>query len=66
VLPADQVEAFKRLVDEVERVSAVGEGPLRLRRKKGVGERGRRKPGVDGGEEGALGRLAVADVCPAA
>jgi hypothetical protein len=30
VLPADQVEALERLVDEVERVPGVGESPLGL------------------------------------
>ena len=36
ILPADQVEALERFVDEIERVSVVGEGPLGLGREKGV------------------------------
>ena len=43
VLPADQVEALERLVDEVERVSGVGECPLGLGREQGIGERSRRE-----------------------
>jgi len=65
VLPPDQVEAFERLVDEVERVPAVGEGPFRLGREQGASEHGRRKAGVDRGEKGALGRLAMANLYPA-
>ena len=42
MLPADQVEALERLVDEIERVSVVGEGPLGLGGEQGVGERGGR------------------------
>jgi hypothetical protein len=63
--PADHVQALERLVDEVERVSAVGEGPLGLGREQGVGERGWRETGGDPGEQGPLGRLAVADLRPA-
>ena len=37
MFPPDQVEAFERLVDEVERVPAVGERPLRLGGEQGVG-----------------------------
>ena len=43
MLPADEVEAFERLVDEVERVSAVGEGPFCFGREQGIGELGRRE-----------------------
>src|SRR5271165_4085675 len=62
--PADNVQALERLVDEVERVSAVGEGPLGHGGEQGVGERSARKTGGDPGEQGALGRLAVANLCP--
>src|SRR6516162_3768667 len=65
MLPPDQVEAFEGFVYEVERVPAIGERPLGLGREQGVGERGRRKTGVDPGEQGALGRLAMAHLCPA-
>ena len=60
MLPADQIEALERLVDEVERVSAVGEGAIRLGREQKVSERGWRGAGSDGGEHGALGRLPMA------
>ena len=65
MLPADQVEALERLVDEVERVSVVGEGPLGLGGEQGVGERSGRKTGGDACEQGTLGRLAVTNLCPA-
>ena len=65
MLPPDQIEAFERFVDEVERVAAIGERPLGLGRKQGVGERGRRKTGADPGEQGALGRFAMAHLRPA-
>jgi hypothetical protein len=65
MLPPNQVETFERFVDEVERVPAVGERPLGLGREQGVGESGRRKTGVDPREQGALGRLAMAHLCPA-
>ena len=38
VLPADQIEALKRLVDEVERMAGVGESPLGSGRPQGIGE----------------------------
>ena len=60
MLPPDQFEAFERFVDEVERVSAIGERPLCLGREQGVGESGRRKTGADPREQGALGRFAMA------
>ena len=41
VLPADQVEALERLVDEVERVPAIGEGAIGLGREQ---ERRRAQP----------------------
>ena len=65
MLPADQVQAFERLVDEVERVPVVGEGPLGRGGEQGVGERSRRKTLGDRREQGTLGRLAMANLCPA-
>ena len=38
VLPAYQVKALKRLVDEIERVSSVGERPLGLSREQRIGQ----------------------------
>ncbi|MFZ0459351.1 MAG: hypothetical protein WAM17_13075 [Rhodoplanes sp.] len=40
MFPADQVKALECLVDEVERVSGVGERPLGLGGKQGIGENG--------------------------
>ena len=64
MLPADQVQTLERLVDEVERVPKVREGPFGLGREQGVGERSGRKTGGDPREQGALGCLAVANFCP--
>jgi hypothetical protein len=64
VLPADKVEALERLVDEVERVSRVGEYPLGLGRKQGICEHSRRNIGRNRRKQGALGRLAMAHLCP--
>jgi hypothetical protein len=59
VLPADQVEAFASLVDEVDRMAAVREGAVGRRREQQARERGRRGPAGDGGEQGALGSVAM-------
>jgi hypothetical protein len=56
--PANQLEAFERIVDEVERVSTVGEGPLGLGDEQGICERsgqktlGDRRDRVRGGQAG--------------
>src|SRR5215207_522808 len=60
MLPADQVEAFASLVDEVERMAAISEGTVRRRPKQEAGERSRRGAAGDGGEERALGGFAMA------
>ena len=65
MLPADQVEALERLVDEVERVAAVGKGALGRGREQDIGERGRREHRRDRGQQGALGRIAMAHGGPA-
>ena len=62
VFPADQVKALERLVDEVERVSGVGEHPLGLGREQDISEHRRRKTGCNRRKQGALGRLAMANV----
>jgi len=64
MFPADQVEAFERFVDEVERVPAVGKDPFRLGREQRIGEHTRREPGGNRREQGALCGLAMAHVCP--
>jgi hypothetical protein len=63
-LPADQVEALERLVDEVERVPGIGEHALGLSREQSIGQHGRRDTGCDGREQGALDRLAMAHMRP--
>src|SRR5215217_6838733 len=64
MLPADQVEAFASLVYEVDRMSAIGEGPVRRRREQEVGERRGRGAAGDGGEQGAFGGFAMAHCGP--
>ena len=65
MLPADEVEALECFVDEVERVPAIGECPLGISGKQGVGERSGGNTVCDPREKGALGRLAMANLCPA-
>ena len=64
MLPADQVEALERLVDEVERVPGIGESPLGLGGEQGISEFSRGEAGRNRREQGTLGRLAMAHVCP--
>src|SRR5262245_56451438 len=64
MLPADQIKALERLVDEVERVSRVGEYPLGLSPEQNIGEHGRREHGRTRRQHGALGRLAMTNVGP--
>ena len=45
MLPADQVQALESLVDEVERVSGVGERPLGLGREQDIGQYSWRETG---------------------
>ena len=49
MLPADEVKTLERLVDEIERVSAIGVGTIRLDRKEEVREAGRRSAASNGG-----------------
>src|SRR5262249_41548068 len=60
VVPADQVEAVERLIDEVERVSGIGEGAIRLTRKQEIGELGWPSSARERRQHGALGRFPVA------
>jgi hypothetical protein len=64
VLPTDQVEALERLVDEVERMSGVGERSLGLSCEQGIGQYSWRETSRNRREQGSLGRLAVAHICP--
>ena len=59
MLPADQVEAFASLVDEVEQMPAIGIDAIRRGRDQKVGQGRRRRSGGNRREEGALGRLPV-------
>ena len=65
MLPADEIETLERLVDEVERMSGIGIGAVGLGGQEEIRERGRRGVAGDGGEHGALGRLAMAHGHPA-
>src|SRR5262249_3452625 len=48
------------LIDEVERMSSVGEGAIGLSREQEISEIGWRGPGDNGREHGTLGRPAMA------
>ena len=65
VLPADQVEALECLVEKVERVAAIGEGPLGLGGEQDIGEQSRRSAACNRGQERALGRFAMPHLGPA-
>src|SRR5262249_55416421 len=52
------------LVDEVERVPAIGKCPLGRGRDQSISQHGRRGTNRDRREQSALGRLAMANVCP--
>src|SRR5918997_4598995 len=64
MLPADQVEAFASLIDEVERMSAVGESAVSRDREQKVGERSRRGAAGYGGEQSAFASLAMSYGAP--
>jgi hypothetical protein len=49
MLPADEVKTLERLVDEIERVSAIGVGTVRLDRKEEIREAGWRSAASNGG-----------------
>ena len=65
VLPADQVEAFQGLVDEVQHVAAVGVDPLGAGHEQQLGQHRRRGTTGDRGEQRALGTVAMAHGRPA-
>ena len=65
MLPADEVEALERLVDEIERMSAVGERPLGLGRQKRLRECSGREAFRDRRQQRALGCLAMTHFRPA-
>ena len=65
VLPSDQVEKLEALVDEIKRVSAIGKDAVGLGRDEEVRQHWGRRTGGDGGQQRALGCLAVADRNPA-
>src|ERR1700740_2124456 len=57
MLPTDEVETFESLVDEIERVSAIGIGAVGLGCKEEIGERARRGATNSGGQHGTFGRI---------
>ena len=63
VLAADQVDALERLVDEIQRVAAVGERSIGRRAQHEVGDRGE-VLARDHREQGALGGIPVAHLDP--
>ena len=65
MLPADQVEAFQGLVDEVEHVAAIGVDPLGPGHEQQLGQHRRRGTTGDRGEQGALRGVAMAHARPA-
>ena len=65
MLPADDVETFEGLVDEIERVPTIGVGAVGLGGKEEICECRRRSAGRYGGEHGAFGRLPMAHGHPA-
>ena len=66
MLPADQVERLERLVDEVEQVAAIGEAAFGRSDEHELGHLHGRSTGGDGGEQGALGAVAMAHENPVA
>ena len=63
VLAADQADALERLVDEIQRVAAVGERPIGRRAQHEVGDRGEVLL-RDHREQGALGGIPVPHLDP--
>ena len=66
MLPADQVEDLERLVDEVEQVAAIGEAALGRGDEHELGHLHGRSAAGDGGEQGALGAVAMTHHHPVA
>ena len=64
VLPADEVEALERLVDKVERMSAVGKGAVGLGRQQEAGEFARGTSARNGRQHGTLGSFTMAHSRP--
>ena len=65
MLPADEVQTLEGLVDEIERVSAIGVGAVRLGRKEEIRECSRRGAARNGGQHGTFGRIPVPHGHPA-
>ena len=64
MLPADEVEALERLVEKVERMSAIGKGTVGLGRQHEAGEFARGTSARNRSQHGALGSLAMAHSRP--
>ena len=65
MLPADDVETLESLVDEIERVPAIGVGAVRLGRKEEICECSRRGAAHNGRQHGSFGRIPVPHGHPA-
>ena len=65
IFPADEVEALESLVDEVERVAAIGKDPVSLGRKEEIRQCGGRGASGDGGQHSTFGGIAMPPGHPA-
>ena len=65
MFPSDQVETLEALVDEIKRVSGIGIDPVGIGRGEQVRQDGGLRSDGNGGKDGALGRLTMADRSPA-
>ena len=65
MFPADDVETFESLVDEIERVPAIRVGAVRLGREEEIREYSRRGAARNGGQHGTFGRIPVPHGHPA-
>ena len=65
MFPADQVETLERLIDEIERVSSVGKGAVRLRRKEKIRECRGGGAASNGRQHGTFGPIPMSHGDPA-
>jgi len=66
VLPSNQIEALEGLVYEIERVAHIRKSAVGLGCEQRIGQHRRRATRRNRGEQGALGGLTMAHLCPAA
>jgi hypothetical protein len=65
ILPADYVQTLERLIDEIERVPAIGLGAVRLGRQEEICECSRRGAAGNGRQHSSLGRIPMPHDHPA-